>query len=161
MVGGLAVISGQSASADRLRRERHRHGGRPTSAVGPDAARATWRLSGADAGDFRISAAGVLTFRVSPNYESPADADGDNVYEVTVTANDGENTATRDVRIRVTDVDDMVTGDDLVDRYDANDSGDIGKTEVLKAINDYLFDEGDEPISRAEVLMLINLYLFP
>ena len=54
----------------------------------------------------------------------------------------------------------MVTGDDLVDRYDTDDSGDIDKAEVLKAINDYLFGEGDEAISKSDVLRLINLYLF-
>ena len=50
-------------------------------------------------------------------------------------------------------------GDTLVDRYDLDNNG-IDKTEVLKAINDYLFDEGDEAISRPQVLRLINLYLF-
>ena len=39
------------------------------SAAGPDAADATWSLSGADAGDLSISSAGVLTFMASPNYE--------------------------------------------------------------------------------------------
>ena len=33
----------------------------------------TWSLSGDDAGDFRISAAGVLTFRNQPDFEDPAD----------------------------------------------------------------------------------------
>ena len=28
------------------------------------------------------------------------------------------------------------------------------------AINDYLFDEGDAAISRADVIAVINLYLF-
>ena len=50
--------------------------------------------------------------------------------------------------------------DPLVARYDANGNGTIEKSEVIKAINDYLFDEGDEAISRAEVIELINLYLF-
>ena len=61
------------------------------------------------------------------------------------------------------DSDNMVTaeaGDTLVDRYDLNNNG-IEKTEVLKAINDYLFPEGGEAISKPEVLRLINLYLFP
>ena len=40
----------------------------------------TWSLSGPDVGDFTIIL-GALTFRESPNYEMPADADGDNVYE--------------------------------------------------------------------------------
>ena len=129
-------------------------------AVGPDASSAIWSLSGDDAGDFRISTAGVLTFRASPNYETPADADTDSVYMVTVEANDGTNTATKAVTVTVTDVDEMVTGDDLVDEYDADGSGMIEKSEVLNAINDYLFGEGDEAISKPEVLRLINIYLF-
>ena len=133
------------------------------SAAGPDAARATWSLEGDDAGDFRISSAGVLTFRTTPNYETPADADTDNVYMVTVEANDGTNTATKAVTVTVTDVDEMdemVTGDALVDRYDANSNGTIDKGEVITAINDYLFSEGDETISKPEVIRLINLYIF-
>ena len=130
------------------------------SAAGPDAARATWSLEGDDAGDFRISSAGVLTFRTTPNYETPADADTDNVYMVTVEANDGTNTATKAVTVTVTDVDEMVPGDALVDRYDANSNGTIDKVEVITAINDYLFSEGDEAISKPEVIRLINLYLF-
>ena len=129
-------------------------------AVGPDASSAIWSLSGDDAGDFRISTAGVLTFRASPNYETPADADTDNVYMVTVEANDGTNTARKAVTVTVTDVDEMITGDALVDEYDADGSGMIEKSEVLKAINDYLFGEGDEAISKPEVLKLINIYLF-
>ena len=36
------------------------------SGAGPDAADATWSLSGADAGAFSISSAGVLTFMAPP-----------------------------------------------------------------------------------------------
>ena len=77
----------------------------------PESANARWTLEGADAGDFRISSGGVLTFVREPDFENPGDADGDNVYEVTVTAKDGENTAMRDVTITVTNVDEdgMVT----------------------------------------------------
>ena len=53
------------------------------------------------------------------------------------------------------------TGDDtLVDRYDANDNGQIDKSEVIAAINDYLFGEGDEQITKEQVIEIINLYLF-
>ena len=48
----------------------------------------------------------------------------------------------------------------LVARYDDNNNGTIEKSEVIAAINDYLFGEGDEAISKAEVIKLINLYLF-
>ena len=81
------------------------------TAAGPDADMATWSLEGDDAGDFRISTAGVLTFRTSPDYESPADADTDNTYMVTVKANDGTYMDTHGVTVTVTNVneDGMVT----------------------------------------------------
>ena len=50
----------------------------------------------------------MLTFKAAPgftapNFEKPADADKDNVYEVTITATDGSaNMATRDVKVTVT-----------------------------------------------------------
>ena len=77
------------------------------SAAGPDAADATWSLSGADAGDLSISSAGVLTFMASPNYESPADANTDNIYMVMVNANDGTNDAMKAVTVRVTNEEEM------------------------------------------------------
>ena len=51
------------------------------------------------------------------------------------------------------------TGDPLIARYDANGNGTIERSEVIKAINDYLFGEGGS-ITRADVIRLINLYLF-
>ena len=51
-------------------------------------------------------------------------------------------------------------GDPLITRYDDNRNGTIERSEVIKAINDYLFGEGDQTISRADVIRLINLYLF-
>ena len=56
-------------------------------ATGPEGASLVWGLGdAADADDFSISAAGVLSFEEVPDFGSPADADGDNEYEVTVTA---------------------------------------------------------------------------
>ena len=87
-------------------------------ASGPDAASATWSLSGDDAGDFSISSAGVLTLRAIPNYEAPTDANTDNVYSVTVVANDGSSTAMLNVTVTVTNVDEpgtvSLTGDPQV-----------------------------------------------
>ena len=49
----------------------------------------------------------MLTFRASPNYEKPADADGDNVYEVTVAATDADsNRGERSVEVKVANVPD-------------------------------------------------------
>ena len=47
----------------------------------------------------------------------------------------------------------------LIARYDANQNGTIDRSEVIAAIRDYLFGRGDEAISKAEVIKLINLYL--
>ena len=44
--------------------------------------------------------------------------------------------------------------------YDDDGDRAIEKSEVIEAINDYLFGEGAEAISKAEVIELINLYLF-
>ena len=74
-----------------------------------DAASAVWSLSGYDEGDFSISNAGVLTFRNSPDYEDPADADTNNVYMVTVNADDGTYMDTHDVTVTVTNADDPGT----------------------------------------------------
>ena len=65
----------------------------------------TWSLGGPDAGDFTI-VDGALTFKTSPNYEMPADADGDNVYEVTVAASDADsNRGEKSVEVKVANVD--------------------------------------------------------
>ena len=68
------------------------------------AARLPGRWSGTDRGDFSISTNGVLTFRNSPNFEAPADANRNNEYLVTVRANDGATTGTTAVKVTVTDV---------------------------------------------------------
>ena len=63
----------------------------------------TYSISGgADAALFNIgSASGVVTFKASPNFEAPADANGDNVYHIVVRASDGELYAEKSVAITV------------------------------------------------------------
>ena len=84
------------------------------TAAGPAGTAPRWStLSGDDAGDFSISSAGALRFRSQPNFEVPADADTDNVYEVTLQASvtsDGETlTNDLDVTVTVTNVDEAGT----------------------------------------------------
>ena len=129
-------------------------------AMGTEADQVVWSLSGDDADDFRINNVGELTFATTPDYEDPADADMDNMYEVTVVATAGTATEEAAVTVTVADVDDEGTGDDLVDRYDMDNSGTIDKDEVLTAIDDYLFGTGADAISKDDVLRLIDLYLF-
>ena len=71
-------------------------------AVGPVAGMATWSLSGDDMGDFYISNMGELTFASVPDFEMPMDMD--NMYEVTVMAMAGGESAEREVTITVTNM---------------------------------------------------------
>ena len=68
----------------------------------------TWSLGGADAAWFDI-AAGTLGFRSPPDFEMPADAGANNVYDVAVQASDGEGTTSHHVAVTVTDVDEAAT----------------------------------------------------
>ena len=75
----------------------------------------TWSLTGADSDYFSITKDefnyGGLNFKSPPDYETPTDANTDNVYEVTVNASDSDgNQATHDVRVTVTDVEENATG---------------------------------------------------
>jgi Ca2+-binding RTX toxin-like protein len=65
-------------------------------------------VGGADAALFAIDpATGGLSFLTAPNFESPTDADGDNVYRVTVAANDGNGGIdTQDLSVTVSDLPD-------------------------------------------------------
>ena len=75
------------------------------TATDPDDATVTWSKSGRDAGKFSISTDGALTFDADPDFESPGDANGDNVYEVTVVASDpAGNSDELEVRVKVTNV---------------------------------------------------------
>jgi hypothetical protein len=65
----------------------------------------TFSISGgADAGQLQISGGGALSFRAPPDFEAPADANRDNIYEVTLAATDGQATSTLALRVTVTDV---------------------------------------------------------
>ena len=69
----------------------------------PDGTSVTWDLLGNDNSLFSISTSGVLTFKTSPDYETPGDADTNNVYLVEIRASDGPKTGTLDVTVTVTD----------------------------------------------------------
>ena len=67
------------------------------------------KAGGADAEQFTLSSGGELTFTTAPDYENPGDADGDNVYEVTVQVSDGDNTDTADIRVTLQNVFELFT----------------------------------------------------
>ena len=66
---------------------------------------ARWTVGGRDGGDFFITQGGTLFFRSLPDYERPADANRDNVYEVQIRPSDGRHYGAYDVTVTVTDVD--------------------------------------------------------
>ena len=149
MAGGLA-ISGRSSVS-------YTENGTDAVATymvsGPDAASARWSLEGADAGDFDISSRGVLTFRSSPDFDMPADADTNNTYMVTVRADDGTYMDTVNVTVRVTNVDEQAeTG--VLGMYDTNRNGQIDRSEIVAAITDYQALR----LTRAQMVEIITLY---
>ena len=75
---------------------------------GDNVATATWSLGGADMALFDLdddAREATLKFKAAPDFETKADADGDNVYMVTIQArHDADDTTTMDVAITVTNV---------------------------------------------------------
>ena len=103
MVGGLGISGPTSVSLP----EDDMTTVRSYTAVGAEASSARWTLEGADNGDFMVQPRSgmsvMLQFRNAPNYESPADADTNNMYMVTLKAIDSEgNMATKRVTVTVT-----------------------------------------------------------
>ena len=81
------------------------------TATDPGTSSITYAITGgADASLFNINAStGAITFKNAPNYESPADAGADNVYNLTVTASDGSQTTSRNMTVTVTNVNEAPT----------------------------------------------------
>jgi hypothetical protein len=72
-------------------------------AVDPEGAAITYSIiGGPDAARFVINGAGVIQLAANPDFEAPADSDGDNVYSVVVQASDGSLTDTQTINVTVT-----------------------------------------------------------
>lgn len=64
---------------------------------------------GADAALFAIDATtGALSFIAAPDFETPADVDGDNVYDVQIGVSDGDVITTADIAVTIADVQEIV-----------------------------------------------------
>ncbi len=94
----------------------------------------TWSLSGPDVRHFDFDDdSGELTFRETPDHEHARDANGDNDYQLTITASDGTLSDSLDVTVTVSDVNEPPTltgrsnipvdehGDGFVTSYQADD----------------------------------------
>ena len=96
------------------------------SITDPEGNDITWSIAGTDVARFSISEDGELSFRSSPDYEAPNDANTDNIYEVTVRASDGDLMSTLDVEVTVTDANESgaITGPTSVN-YPENDTATV------------------------------------
>ena len=109
--GGPFALKGPGTVAHAENDPRRVAAYRATSVA--DGAGIRWSLAGPDSAAFSIDGGvlrfaidnGVSRFPVPPDFESPADADAGNDYEVTVEASRGGVTVTRSVTVTVTDVD--------------------------------------------------------
>ena len=89
------------------------------TATDPENEPIEWSLEGADEDDFLLSPNGQLTFGIDPDFEEPTDrnhppgqdppTDPDGIYQVTVQARAGQQLATLDVAVTVTNADDPGT----------------------------------------------------
>jgi hypothetical protein len=97
---GVTITSASAASV-----EENGTAAGVVTAVDADGDAVAFTISGgADAGLFAIDAAtGALSFLAAPNFEAAADADGDNVYQVVVSASDGALSDSRTLSVTVTD----------------------------------------------------------
>ena len=88
-----------------------------------------WSLAGDDMDDFSIDANGVLTFNMTPDYEDPMDSNRDNIYAITVEADDGTNVDSQFVTVTVGNVnedgavtDELSFDSDMIERMVAEDA---------------------------------------
>jgi VCBS repeat-containing protein len=90
-------------------------------------------VGGADWARFSIDQeTGVLAFNAAPDFESPSDANGDNLYELLVQVSDEHNaTDTQSITVRVVDNDPPVTADDNVITNVIGDSFNIPEWALL------------------------------
>ncbi len=109
-------------------------------ATDPEAQPVTYAIaSGVDAALFTLNATtGALAFLAAPDFEAPADAGGDNTYDLEVSASDGFNTATQAISVTVGDAtegptegDDRISGTAGADTIDA-----LGGNDTVKSFAD-------------------------
>lgn len=108
----------------------------------PENAALTYTLSGADAALFNIDAnTGEVTFKTAPDFENPGDADGDNVYDIIVTASDGSNSTNQAVSITVTDVVESGGGD--APAFTSSDSSTVSENQTSAFVARAVDADGD------------------
>lgn len=72
------------------------------SATDADNDTLSYAIEGTDSALFGVASDGVVRFLAAPSFETPRDADGDNVYLVTIAVSDGRVRTTQAIRITIT-----------------------------------------------------------
>jgi glucose/arabinose dehydrogenase len=103
---------------------------------------------GADSGRFTITTSGALAFASPPNFELPADANGDNIYEVALGVSDGRLSDTINLQVTVTNSKEGIQVRRLATGFDqplfvAPIPGDRRVLVLEKSGNVMLFDPGN------------------
>ena len=104
-------------------------------------------IGGNDAGLFSIdSGSGALTFDSAPDFETPTDSNGDNVYEVTVQVSDGNGgTDSQAISVTVTDMNEDPTGSGSLSITSLNDNAGATTLFASLAVDDV--DAGESDLS--------------
>ncbi len=93
------------------------------STIDADGDDVSFSLSGEDSSVFKIDDSGLLSFKVSPDFSNPSDANADNVYIVNVEASDGLFTAdSGNLSITVLEVNNPPVINDLQTSYTLNEN---------------------------------------
>jgi len=105
--------------------------------------------AGADKDLFNIDPfTGVLSFKDAPDWEAPADADGNNVYEVNVVAAGAKSGDSQFLSVVVKDVDDAPSNDSVaITSNGGGSSAAISINEGTTAVTDFDVNIGDENVS--------------
>ena len=125
-------------------------------------------VGGEDQSYFTINGgSGLLSFKQAPNYESAADANGDNVYELLVQVSDGNSADQLPARVTVQDLTDEPMGSmvlehmrvklderliQLMVKLEDKDAIPVGG----KEIQDFIIEENDVPVVPAEGMQRLS-----
>lgn len=107
----------------------------------PDGDPLTLRLGGTDAALFNLNTTtGELSFKTAPDFEAPADAGADNVYNVSITVSDGYQPLVQQVAIRVTNL----VYENKAPVFTSGDTGSIAENATGVVYTAAATDDGDE-----------------
>ncbi|MCP5144159.1 MAG: DUF4347 domain-containing protein [Gammaproteobacteria bacterium] len=94
-------------------------------------------VGGADQALFSMSPNGVLAFRAASDFELPADADGNNVYQLTIALGDGAGgSVQQDLAIQVTDINELPTATDVAYTIERGGSLEVAASAMTSVVSD-------------------------